>query len=375
MADFDLDRWHMARALELAQRGRGAVEPNPLVGCIVARGAETIGEGWHRRYGGPHAEIEALAVAGSRAAGATLYVTLEPCCHFGKTPPCTDALIAAQIARVVVALRDPFPAVDGGGIARLASAGIAVEMGVMEDEARCSNAPYLKLLSAGRPWILAKWAMSLDGKLATRTLDSRWISGTRSRQVAHQLRGRVDAVIVGRGTALADDPLLTARPPGARIATRIVLDSRALLASSSRLVETVAEAPVLVACGSQAPLEHLARLEALGCQVLVCPDANGRVSLNDLLGELGRRRMTNVLVEGGGQVLGGFFDAGLVDEVHAFIAPRLIGGSQAPGPVGGHGIEQLSAALHLTQLQIETLDGDLYVHGLTARGQAGAATI
>jgi diaminohydroxyphosphoribosylaminopyrimidine deaminase/5-amino-6-(5-phosphoribosylamino)uracil reductase len=369
MADFDLDRWHMARALELAQRGRGAVEPNPLVGCIIARGAETIGEGWHRRYGGPHAEIEALAVAvaGSRAAGATMYVTLEPCCHFGKTPPCTDALIAARIARVVVALRDPFPAVDGGGIARLASAGIAVELGVMEDEARRSNAPYLKLLSAGRPWVVAKWAMSLDGKLATRTLDSKWISGTMSRRVAHQLRGRVDAVIVGRGTVLADDPLLTARPPGARVATRIVLDSRALLASSSRLVETVAEAPVLVACGSQASLEDLARLEALGCQVLVCPDESGRVSLSDLLGELGRRRMTNVLIEGGGQVLGSFFDAGLVDEVHAFIAPRLIGGSQAPNPVGGHGIEQISAALHLAELQTETLGEDLYVHGLTKR--------
>ncbi|HEY5314557.1 MAG TPA: bifunctional diaminohydroxyphosphoribosylaminopyrimidine deaminase/5-amino-6-(5-phosphoribosylamino)uracil reductase RibD, partial [Pirellulales bacterium] len=255
----------------------------------------------------------------------------------------------------------------GGGIARLEAAGMAIEVGVMEAEAAVSNAPYLKLLSAGRPWVLAKWAMSLDGKLATRTLDSRWISGPPSRQVAHQLRGRVDAVIVGRGTVLADNPLLTARPPGTRVATRIVLDSRALLASSSRLVQTVADAPLLVACGSQAPLEDLARLEALGCQVLVCPGDNGRVSLDDLLGELGRRRMTNVLVEGGGQVLGSFFDAGLVDEVHVFIAPRLIGGSQAPGPVGGHGVGQLSAALQLAEPQTETLGDDLYIHGLTTR--------
>lgn len=363
MAAFDLDRWHMARALELAQRGQGSVEPNPMVGCIVARGAETIGEGWHRRFGGAHAEIGALAVAGPRAAGATMYVTLEPCCHHGKTPPCTDALIAARIARIVLAMRDPFPAVAGGGIDKLRAAGIAVDVGVMEHEAREINAPYLKLLSTGRPWVIAKWAMSLDGKIATRTLDSRWISGSQSREVAHRLRGRVDAVMVGHGTALADDPLLTARPPGARVPTRIVLDSRGQLSSGSKLVQTLEDAPVLVACGSEASLSEVARLESLGCQVLVCPGPNGHVDLNDLLAELGRRRMTNVLVEGGGQVLGSFFDAGLVDEVHVFIAPKLVGGSQAPGPLGGQGIARIAQSLDLSALQVESLGADVYLHG------------
>src|SRR5581483_10404701 len=241
----NLDAWHMARALELAELGRGYVEPNPLVGCIVVQGAEVIGEGWHRRFGGPHAEIDALAVAGHRAKGGTLVVTLEPCCHWGKTPPCTKAVIAAGIRRVVVAQRDPFPAVSGGGIDELRAAGIEVEVGVREDEARILNAPYLKLLETGRPWIIAKWAMSLDGKLATRTGHSQWISGDKSRRVAHAMRGRVDAVLVGRGTVEADDPLLTARPVGPRVATRIVLDSRATLSSDSQLVRTVEAAPVL----------------------------------------------------------------------------------------------------------------------------------
>ncbi|MDZ7615653.1 MAG: bifunctional diaminohydroxyphosphoribosylaminopyrimidine deaminase/5-amino-6-(5-phosphoribosylamino)uracil reductase RibD, partial [Patescibacteria group bacterium] len=232
----ELDRWHMSRALELAARGQGFVEPNPMVGCVIARGAELIGEGWHRRYGGPHAEIEALHLAGPRAAGATMYVTLEPCCHHGKTPPCTEAILRAAPARVVIAQRDPFPAVAGKGIARLQAAGIQVDVGLAEAEARELNAPYLKLLGTGRPWVMAKWAMTLDGKLATRTAESQWISGPESREIVHQLRGRVDAVIVGRGTAEHDNPALTARPPGARSATRIVLDSGASLSLDSQLV-------------------------------------------------------------------------------------------------------------------------------------------
>ena len=242
--DSELDSWQMARALELAARGEGFVEPNPMVGCVIARGAEIIGEGWHRKFGGPHAEVEALHVAGTRARGATLYVTLEPCCHQGKTPPCTDAILASGLGRVVVAQRDPFPAVAGGGIERLRQAGLAVEVGLREAEARRLNAPYLKLTESGRPWVIAKWAMTLDGKLASRTGDSRWISNEASRAIVHQLRGRVDAIVVGRGTAGQDDPLLTARPAGPRVATRIVLDTRASLASDSQLVTTAGEAPV-----------------------------------------------------------------------------------------------------------------------------------
>ena len=200
MLEAFLDHWHMVRALELAAQGRGLVEPNPMVGCLIAHGAEIVGEGWHRRFGGPHAEIEALRIAGDHAAGATLYVTLEPCCHHGKTPPCTEAVIKAGVKRVVAAMRDPFPQVDGGGVRALEAAGIAVEVGVGAADAERSNAPFLKLLQQPRPWIIAKWAMTLDGKLASRTGDSKWISNEASRGIAHQLRGRVDAIIVGSGT-------------------------------------------------------------------------------------------------------------------------------------------------------------------------------
>src|SRR5436305_1406899 len=207
------DHTWMRRALELAERGRGFVEPNPLVGAVVVRDGSVVGEGWHRRYGEAHAEVNALAQAGEAARGATLYVTLEPCCHVGKTPPCTDAVLAAGISRVVAAMADPFPKVAGGGIARLRAAGVAVAVGLGESEARRLNAPYLKLLATGRPYVHAKWAMTLDGKIATRTGDSRWISNEASRRVVHAMRGRMDAILVGIGTALVDDPSLTAPPP------------------------------------------------------------------------------------------------------------------------------------------------------------------
>src|SRR5262249_49286375 len=226
----------MRRALELAERGRGYVEPNPLVGAVIVRDDRPVGEGWHQRFGEAHAEVNALAAAGEAARGATLYVTLEPCCHHGKTPPCTDAIIAAGIARVICAQRDPFPKVSGGGIAAPEAAGIAVEVGAMTDAAQRLNAPYLKLLHTGKPWVIAKWAISLDGKIATANGDSKWISGEASRAIVHQLRGRMDAIIVGHRTAELDDPLLTARPAGARTATRIVVDSRATLSPNSQLV-------------------------------------------------------------------------------------------------------------------------------------------
>ncbi|MDY0168207.1 MAG: bifunctional diaminohydroxyphosphoribosylaminopyrimidine deaminase/5-amino-6-(5-phosphoribosylamino)uracil reductase RibD [Thermoguttaceae bacterium] len=353
----------MRRALELAVRGQGLVEPNPMVGCVIARGAEILGEGWHGRYGGPHAEVEALRIAGPRTAGATMYVTLEPCCHCGKTPPCTEAVIGAAPARVVVAQLDPFPEVAGKGVAQLKAAGIAVEVGTCETEARRLNAPYLKLLETGRPWVLAKWAMTLDGKLATRTGESRWISGPESRAVVHRLRGRVDAVIVGRGTADRDDPLLTARPPGPRKATRVVLDTGASLALDSQLVRTAAEVPVLVAAGESAPPANRQRLAEFGCEVLVLPGKDDARRLDALLAELGRRRMTNVLFEGGARVLGTLLDARAIDEVHVFIAPKLLGGADAPSPVAGAGLAAMADALLLSPPGIEILAEDVYVHG------------
>ncbi len=357
------DEAWMRQALELAERGRGHVEPNPLVGAVVVCDGQVVGEGWHERFGSAHAEVNALAAAGEAARGATMYVTLEPCCHHGKTPPCTDAILRAGIARVVAALADPFPAVAGRGAALLREAGVAVELGVQEAAARRQNAPYLKLLSTGRPYVHAKWAMTLDGKIATRTGDSKWISGRGSRGLVHALRGRVDAVIVGIGTALADDPLLTARPPGPRVAARVVLDSTARLPRASQLVQTAAAAPVLVATTQKAPPERLAALRAAGCECLVLPGDAGRPLITALLDELGRRRMTNVLVEGGAGVFGGFLDAGEIDEVHAFIAPRLAGGAEAPSPVAGHGVGRIAEALALDGVEVATVDGDVYVRG------------
>jgi diaminohydroxyphosphoribosylaminopyrimidine deaminase/5-amino-6-(5-phosphoribosylamino)uracil reductase len=361
----------MRRALELAERGRGFVEPNPLVGCVLARGAEPVAEGWHARFGGPHAEIEALRSAGEKARGATLYVTLEPCCHRGKTPPCTRAILEAGVSRVVAAVADPFPQVAGGGLKELAAAGVAVESGLLEDEARHMNAPYFKLLATGRPWVIAKWAMTLDGRLATRTGESRWISNETSRARAHVLRGRVDAILVGSGTARADDPLLTARPPGPRVATRVVFATRAALASDSRLVRTAADVPVLVAASGQATAENCRRLTGAGCEVFVCAGDGPRERLACLLEELGRRKMTNVLVEGGARLLGTCFHAGAVDEAHVFIAPLLFGGASAPGPVGGEGVDLVAQAWRLVEPIIDNLDGDIYVRGRVKQATAG----
>src|SRR6516164_5470676 len=240
------DRDWMMRALALAERGRGHVEPNPLVGAVVVRDGRLIGEGWHQRYGQAHAEVNALAAAGDAARGATLYVTLEPCCHFGKTPPCTDAVLRAGIRRVVAAMPDPFPAVAGKGAELLRQAGVTVEFGVGEAEARRLNAPYLKLLATGRPWVHAKWAMTLDGKIATRSGDSRWISNEASRRRVHELRGRMPAIIAGLGTVLADNPQLTARPPGPRTPLRVILDSQGRIHDDSILVQTAHETPTIV---------------------------------------------------------------------------------------------------------------------------------
>ncbi len=362
----------MRRALELARRGFGFVEPNPAVGAVIVDdGGRVVGEGWHERFGGSHAEVHALATAGEAARGATLYVTLEPCCHFGKTPPCTRAIIAAGIRRVIVGTIDPAAHAKGSGIAELRVAGVEVEVGVMESEARRLIAPFTKLTTSGLPWVHAKWAMTLDGKIATRTGSSQWITNEASRAVVHQLRGRMDAIIVGIGTVLADDPLLTARPPGPRVARRIVLDSMARTPLESQLVRTARDVPTVVVATRHAPTERCELLRSTGAQVMiVSADSHGRPDLSVLLMELGYQRLTNVLIEGGGQVLGSCFDLGLIDEVHAFVAPKLIGGTAAPSPLEGHGLIDMSAAARLSTSDIECLEGDVYLHGWIEKDSA-----
>ena len=363
MDQTELDVWHMRRALELAGDGQGRVEPNPMVGCVIVQGAEIIGQGRHRQFGHDHAEVEALRIAAGHAEGATLCVTLEPCCHQGKTPPCTRAIIDAGVRRVLVATADPFARVKGRGLDELRSAGIEVEVGLLESEAHNLNAPYLKLVKTGRPWIIAKWAMTLDGKIATRDGNSRWISCDDSRRIVHKLRGRMDAIAVGRRTAELDDPLLTARPAGPRTALRVVLDTRGLLGSESQLVRTARQTPTLVAVGQEATRPQRERLSQTGCEVFVCTGKTHGARLEALLDELGRRRLTNVLVEGGGRLLGSLLDARQIDEVHVFIAPKLIGGSTAAGPVAGQGVEQLSEALCLDAPEVQQVGADVYIHG------------
>ncbi len=350
------EQW-MRRALALAERGRGSVEPNPLVGAVVVRDGQLVGEGWHERYGQAHAEVNALTAASEAARGATLYVTLEPCCHHGKTPPCTEAILRAGVGRVVAAMLDPFPQVAGQGAALLRAADVTVEADVLEAEARRLNAPYLTLLRTGRPYVHAKWAMTLDGKIATRIGDSKWISGTDSRRRVHELRGRMDGILVGIGTALADDPQLTARPPGPRTATRIVLDSRCRLPLTSHLATTARTIPTLIVATEAASSESVAALAAVGCEVLRLPDVRA------LLEELGRRRMTNLLVEGGSGVLGSFLDIKMIDEIHVFVAPRLAGGAAARTPIGGLGVESIAQALTLKDWTVEQTAEDLYIRG------------
>lgn len=353
----------MQRALELAEHGRGFVEPNPLVGAVVVRDGRIVGEGWHQRYGEAHAEVHALAAAGEAARGATLYVTLEPCCHHGKTPPCTDAIRRAGIRRVVAAMTDPFPEVAGQGVDVLRQAGVLVDIGLGEAAARHLNAPYLKLLATGRPYVHAKWAMTLDGKIATRTGDSQWISNTASRQRVHDLRGRMDALVVGIGTVLADNPRLTVRPPGPRTPWRVILDSRGRLPLDGRLAQTAHDVPVLLAVAADLSAERADALRALGVELVQPSPQGGRPGVVALLDELGRRRMTNIMVEGGAEVLGAFLDARAIDEVHVFIAPRLAGGAQAKSPLGGRGVERIADALGLVEWTVEPVEGDCYIHG------------
>ena len=357
------DHQAMALALALAAKGRGWVEPNPMVGAVVVdREGTIIASGRHERHGGPHAEVLALGQAGQQAHGATLYVTLEPCCHHGKTPPCTDLVTASGVARVVAAMSDPFPEVSGRGLAILEAAGIDVAVGLMEEAARVLNAPYLKRLTTGRPHVLAKWAMTLDGKAATASGDSRWISGEASRAMVHETRGVMDAILVGLGTVLADDPELTARPPGARVPIRIVLDSQAATPHSCRLVQSARQVPLVIAVNDHAPPPARERLSRLGAEILSFP-GRGRIPIGELLDELGRRGHSNLLVEGGGTVLGSFLEESAVDAVDVYLAPVIEGGDHARSPARGRGLELMRDATRLERVQTQTLGDDIRVQG------------
>ncbi|WP_435018793.1 bifunctional diaminohydroxyphosphoribosylaminopyrimidine deaminase/5-amino-6-(5-phosphoribosylamino)uracil reductase RibD [Tundrisphaera sp. TA3] len=362
----DTDHYWMRRALAEAARGRGAVEPNPMVGAVVVRDGVAVGVGHHERFGGPHAEVVALGHAGEAAAGATLYVTLEPCCHHGKTPPCTRAVIASGVARVVAAMRDPFSRVAGWGFRELREAGIEVAVGVERLAAVRLNAPYLKRLATGRPYVTAKWAMTLDGRTAAASGHSRWISGSRSRALVHEVRGRMDAIVAGIGTVLADDPELTARPAGPRTPIRVILDGEARLPLDGRLARSARDIPVWLAVTDRAPAGRLRIIESLGCEILRFP-GEGPVPIGPLLEIMGGRGLTNILVEGGGKVLGAFLDAGEVDAIDVFIAPKIEGGSHDFGPARGLGVAAMSDALAVEEREWSEIDGDLRLRGVLPR--------
>ncbi len=369
MAWTSRDIEHMRTALRLAERGRGRVEPNPMVGAVIVREpTQIIGLGWHKRFGGPHAEVNAVRNAerknpDARIAGSTVYVTLEPCAHFGKTPPCADLLIKRRVKRVVVACRDSFPKTAGKGIAKLRKAGIHVELGLLGSEARALNAPYFKLIETGMPYVTAKWAMTLDGRIATKTGDSKWISSEEARTFAHRLRSQADAVLVGIGTVLADDPELTCRLVRGRDPRRIVLDSMARLPVASRLARTAGAAGnVIVAVSAHAPQKRVDRLKKLGCGVLAFPTTRGRIAVESILRWLGSMQVTNVLVEGGAELLGSFFDAGLVDEVAAFVGPTVFGGTALP-PVLGAGFAKIADAPRLDTFTVKRLGDTVLLRG------------
>lgn len=362
----EADERFMARAVELARRGAGWTSPNPLVGAVVVRDGRIIGEGWHHRFGGSHAEREALAACSESPAGATAYVTLEPCCHTGKTPPCTEALIEAGIARVVVGVLDPNPLVAGKGIAALQRAGIEVAMGVSEASCRAVNEPFLHAMEQGRPLVIAKYAMTLDGKVATREGLSRWVTGEAARRRVHEDRHRHAGVMVGIGTVLADDPLLTCRLDGCEVSqpARVVVDAAARLPLESQLVRTASEAPVIVAVAKDAPSARCNALAERGCAMVAVPAREGRIDLPVLMEVLWQRfSLDSLIVEGGPTLLGGLFDEGLVDRVQAYIAPKIFGGLEALGPVAGHGVGDPADAPVLSESSLQMAGSDVLLEG------------
>lgn len=355
----------MQRALKLARRGEGLTAPNPFVGCVLVRNGAVVGEGWHKGAGLPHAEAEALAAARDRARGATAFVTLEPCNHHGRTPPCTEALIAAGVTEVVYALDDPSP-LAAGGAERLREAGVAVRSGLCAAEAREANRAWLHAVAMKRPYVVAKAAMSLDGRIATRAGDSKWITGEAAREKGHDLRWVADAIIAGAGAILADDPALTARRGGeTRHPLRVVVDSTGRTSPGAHVYDRSGCA--ILATTSATPAARLAAFAGHGVETLTLPvDAQGRPDLEDLLAELHRRGVVTAMVEGGGELLGSFLDHDLIDEAWLFLAPMLIGGGKPA--FDGAGPARLAGVAAFDFDPPAMLGRDVFVRGVRARG-------
>ena len=356
----------MQKALDLAEKGRGRTSPNPMVGAVIVQNGRVVGQGFHERAGTPHAEIHALKDAGNKAMGADLYVTLEPCCHFGRTAPCTSAVIEAGIRRVVVAMVDPNPKVAGKGLDQLRRADIETSVGLMADEAQKLNSSFIKHITTGLPLVILKAASSLDGKIATATGESKWITSPLSRLKVHEIRNHVDAILVGVGTVLADDPELTVRlsdQDKTKDPVRVIVDSKGRTPPSAKVFAPNSSTKVIIATTNQIKLEQQQIYEKLGVEVLLIPSrSNGRVDLKQLISKLGQRQITSLLIEGGGEIHASAIGSGIVDEVFFFLAPILIGGREAPSPIQGNGIKHLHEAVQLKKMTCTTIGQDLMVH-------------
>ncbi|MEI7634139.1 MAG: bifunctional diaminohydroxyphosphoribosylaminopyrimidine deaminase/5-amino-6-(5-phosphoribosylamino)uracil reductase RibD [bacterium] len=361
----EVDKLHMKRALDLARRARWRTSPNPMVGAVVVKDDRVIAEGWHRATGQPHAEIEAFNNATEPLAGATLYITLEPCCHHGRTPPCTDAIIANRIGRVVAAAGDPNPLVAGGGFSRLREAGIRTEVGLCGEEALRLNEAFFTYHLKKRPFIICKWAMTIDGKIATDSGNSQWISNEKSRNFAHQQRARVDAVMVGIGTVLIDDPMLNVRLPGfdGRQPKRIIADATLRIPVRARCLESAQPGQCIIATTENAQPEKIERLRKAGHHILVLPGRRKLLDLAELIRELHLLEIQSILSEGGSSLHGSLFQSRYVDKILAFIAPKIVGGVTAKSPISGWGISNMSMALTLTNVAFTQFDEDVCIEG------------
>ncbi|MBQ5856469.1 MAG: bifunctional diaminohydroxyphosphoribosylaminopyrimidine deaminase/5-amino-6-(5-phosphoribosylamino)uracil reductase RibD [Bacteroidales bacterium] len=381
---------YMQRAIALAKKGAGFVNPNPMVGCVVVKDNEIITEGYHEYYGGLHAERNALTHTTADCNGATLYVTLEPCCHYGKTPPCTEIIIEKGIKKVVVGLLDPNPLVAGKGIKILEDAGIEVVTGVEVDKIKELNKVFLKYIKTKRPYVLLKTAMTLDGKIASYTGDSKWITNEKSRQLVHKLRSEMMGIVAGIGTVKADNPMLNCRlenqqptansqQPDIHQPIRIIVDTKASISLDSNIVKTANEYRTILAIGRDVtPVaskkqecrdvtlvasDKVEMLKSLNVEILYCEEKDGHVDINDLMIKLGQKGIDSLLLEGGATLNAAFLQAGCVDEVYAFIAPKIIGGEHSKSPVGGQGIELMKDAIMLKDIKIETFDNDILIKG------------
>ena len=359
------DEKFMKLALSLAEKGRGYVNPNPLVGAVIVKDGKVIGEGYHTAFGKPHAEIEAINSATEDIKGATMYVTLEPCCHQGKTPPCTEAIIKNQLARVVVATTDPNPLVSGSGIEKLKQSNIEITVGVLEEMAKIQNEVFIHYMTTNLPFTILKYAMSLDGKIACHTGDSKWITSEKSRTDVHRLRSSVSAVVTGIGTILSDDASLNVRlvDSKGREPHRIVVDSAARISLDAKILNLDSKSDTYIAVTEAASDENLRKLEDYGAKIIMTKSKDGKVDLEELWKELGFLGMDSILIEAGEQLSAALLEAKLVNKIRAYIAPKIIGGANAKSPIGGYGASSMSEVINLKSMNVTQIENDFVVEG------------